>query len=293
MWRNNASLITEYECMKKVFEAASYMKEIREAVDFLAGKGMTDPHTGIILGTGMGKLVKRIDIELQIPYEEIPHFPLSTVNFHKGELIYGRLAGRKVMLMHGRFHYYEGYSMQQLVFPVRVMKLLGIENLLVSNACGTMNMDFPKGSLMMLNDHINMLGDNPLIGPNLDELGPRFPDMSEPYSYEINGLMRAVAEDKNIELHEGVYVAFPGPMLETRAEYRYLKNIGADVVGMSTVPEAIAARHMSLPCAAVSVITDECDPDNLAVADINDILVTASKAEEKLVVLFEEVVGKL
>ncbi len=293
MWRNSANLFTLNQHMKKVFEANNYMKEMQEAVDFLKDRGMAHPQTGIILGTGMGKLVKRISIEVQIPYEEIPHFPVSTVNFHKGELIFGELSGRKVILMHGRFHYYEGYSMQQVVFPVRVMKLLGIQNLLVSNACGTMNMDFPKGSLMMLNDHINMLGDNPLIGPNMDELGPRFPDMSEPYSAEINNLMRSVAKEKNIELHEGVYVAFPGPMLETRAEYRYLRNIGADVVGMSTVPEAIAARHMSLPCAAVSIITDECDPDNLAVADIMDILKTASKGEEKLVVLFEEVLGKL
>ena len=269
------------------------MKEIKEAVNYLEKAGMNSPEIGIILGTGLGKLVDRIDIKIKISYEDIPHFPVSTVEFHKGELIYGEMSGRKVIAMHGRFHYYEGYSMQQLVFPVRVMRLLGIHALLVSNACGSMNMDIPKGSLMMLTDHINMLGDNPLIGPNLDELGPRFPDMSELYSKEINELMRSVAKEKGIVIHEGVYVAFPGPMLETRAEYRYLRNIGADVVGMSTVPEAIAARHMGLPCSAISVITDECDPDNLAVADIVDILKTASLAEEDLIVLFEEIVKRL
>jgi len=254
---------------------------------------MDTPEIGIILGTGLSKLVDNIDIELAIPYEDIPHFPVSTVDFHKGELIFGELAGKKVLAMHGRFHYYEGYSMYELVFPVRVMKMLGIKTLLVSNACGTMNMDFRKGSLMMLTDHINMLGDNPLIGLNNEELGPRFPDMSEAYSGELNEIMRQIAIDKNINLNEGVYVAVPGPMLETRAEYRYLRRIGADVVGMSTVPEAIAARHMGLPCAAVSVITDECDPDNLAVADINDILKTAAVAEKDLIVLFEELIGRL
>jgi len=269
------------------------MREILEARDYLANIGVHSPEIGIILGTGLGKLVDSIDIELQIPYEEIPHFPVSTVEFHKGELIYGSLAGKKMLAMHGRFHYYEGYSMQQVIFPVRVMKLLGISTLLVSNACGTLNMDFPKGSLMMLTDHINMLGDNPLIGANYDELGPRFPDMSEPYSKAINNQMRQIADEKGITLHEGVYVAFPGPMLETRAEYRFLRSIGADVVGMSTVPEAIAARHMELPCAAVSVITDECDPDNLAVANLNDILNTAALAEKDLIVLFEELVKRL
>lgn len=269
------------------------MKRLHEAKEFLINAGITDPEIGIILGTGLGKLVDKIDIQLQIPYEDIPYFPVSTVEFHKGELIYGSLSGKNVLAMHGRFHYYEGYSLKEVVFPVRVMKMLGIKALLVSNACGTINMNIPKGSLMMLTDHINMLGDNPLIGANYDELGPRFPDMSEPYSTKINKLMRQVADEKDITLHEGVYAAFPGPMLETRAEYRFLQRIGADVVGMSTVPEAIAAKHMGLPCAAVSVITDECDPDNLAVADINDILATAALAEEDLIVLFEELVKKI
>ena len=269
------------------------MRKLHEAVDFLQKAGFDNPDLGIILGTGLSKMVDSIDIRCRIPYEEIPHFPVSTVEFHKGELIYGQMAGKKVIAMHGRFHYYEGYSLQEVVFPVRVMKLMGIRTLLVSNACGTMNMDFKKGSLMMLTDHINMLGDNPLIGPNYDELGTRFPDMSEPYSKELNDMMRRIAGEQGITLHEGVYVAFPGPMLETRAEYRYLRNIGADVVGMSTVPEAIAAKHMGLPCAAVSVITDECDPDNLAVADIKDILKTAGVAEKDLIVLFGEMVRQL
>jgi len=269
------------------------MNEIIESKEYLQQKGVTAPEIGIILGTGLGKLLDSIEIKLQIPYEEIPHFPVSTVEFHKGELVYGTLSGKKVLAMHGRFHYYEGYSLMEVVFPVRVMKMLGIKALLVSNACGTINMNIPKGSLMMLTDHINMLGDNPLIGPNYDELGPRFPDMSEPYSKAINTLMRKIADNKGITLHEGVYAAFPGPMLETRAEYRFLQRIGADVVGMSTVPEAIAAKHMGLPCAAVSVITDECDPDNLAVADIKDILATAGLAEKDLIVLFEELVAWL
>ena len=269
------------------------MRKLHEAVDFLQKAGFDNPDLGIILGTGLSKMVDSIDIRYRIPYEEIPHFPVSTVEFHRGELIYGELEGKMVMAMHGRFHYYEGYSLQEVVFPVRVMKLMGIRTLLVSNACGTMNMDFKKGSLMMLTDHINMLGDNPLIGPNFDELGTRFPDMSEPYSKELNDMMRRIAGEQGITLHEGVYVAFPGPMLETRAEYRYLRNIGADVVGMSTVPEAIAAKHMGLPCAAVSVITDECDPDNLAVADIKDILKTAGVAEKDLIVLFGEMVRQL
>lgn len=269
------------------------MKQLREAANHLQSAGMNKPEIGIILGTGLNKLVDSIEIECRIPYEDIPHFPVSTVSFHKGELLYGKMGGKQVLAMQGRFHYYEGYSMQQVVFPVRVMKLLGVSTLLISNACGALNMDYKKGSLMMLNDHINLLGDNPLIGPNYDEFGPRFPDMSEPYSKKLNELMSQIAKDNDIVLHEGVYVAAPGPMLETRAEYRYMRNIGADVVGMSTVPEAIVARHMGMPCAAISVITDECDPDNLAVANIADILKTAAFAEKDLIVLVEEMVKEM
>ena len=270
--------------------AMDYLYETR---DFLKEQGMLSPEAGIILGTGLGKLVEKVKVEIRIPYENIPHFPVSTVEFHKGELIYGELSGKKVVLMHGRFHYYEGYSLRDVVLPVRVMKILGIKALLISNACGTMNMNFSKGSLMMLTDHINLLGDNPLIGQNLDELGPRFPDMSEPYSKELNNRLRKIAKEHQLELHEGVYLAATGPMLETRAEYRFMRSIGADVVGMSTVPEAIAARHMGLPCCAISAITDECDPDNLAVANIVDILKMASLAENDLVILFEELVKQI
>jgi purine-nucleoside phosphorylase len=269
------------------------MDHFHHARDFLSSMGMHSPEAGIILGTGLGKLIDRVKVEIKIPYEDIPHFPVSTVEFHKGELIYGELSGKKVLLMHGRFHYYEGYSLKDVVFPVRVMKLLGIKALLISNACGTMNMSFPKGSLMMLTDHINLLGDNPLIGPNLDELGPRFPDMSEPYSLALNDKLRAIAQKHQIKLYEGIYAAAQGPMLETRAEYRFMRRIGADVVGMSTVPEAIAARHMGLPCCAISAITDECDPDNLAVANILDILKMAAHAEKDMMVLFEELVKQI
>lgn len=275
----------QYGAKKQIF-----MKALKETVKFLKDKGFGNPDTGIILGTGLGKLAGEVRVIEKIPYKEIPHFPVSTVSFHKGELIYGELYGKKLVLMNGRFHYYEGYSMQEVVYPVRVMKLLGIKNLLVSNACGSMNMDFHKGSIMMITDHINLLGDNPLIGPNMDELGPRFPDMSEPYSSALNDKLRSIARENDISLHEGVYLAASGPMLETRAEYRYMRLLGADVVGMSTVPEVIAARHMNLPCCAVSAITDECDPDNLAVANINDILKMASHAEKDLTRLFKELI---
>jgi purine-nucleoside phosphorylase len=269
------------------------MENIREATGFLKNAGMEEPGIAIILGSGLSRLISLMEIDVKISYADIPHFPVSTVSFHQGEMIYGRMHGKKLMVMHGRFHYYEGYSMQELAFPVRVMKMMGVQNLLVSNACGSMNPAFLKGHLMMLTDHINLLGGNPLIGPNHDELGPRFPDMSEPYSHRLNEMMRQIAVEKGLLLHEGVYVAVPGPMLETRAEYRYLRRIGADVVGMSTVPEAIAAGHAGLPCAALSVITDECDPDNLAVADIRDILKMASLAEKDLLVLFSELIKRL
>lgn len=268
------------------------MEEIRQAVEYLQKKGIKDPEIGIILGTGLGKLIDEIEVKITVPYEEVPHFPTSTVEFHKGELVYGTLDGKTILAMHGRFHIYEGYSAQQIVLPIRVMKLLGIRLLLISNACGTMNLDFRKGELMLLEDHINLLP-NPLIGPNLDELGPRFPDMSEPYSKELNDKITSVAEDKGITLHKGVYVAVTGPNLETPAEYRWLSRIGADVVGMSTTLEVIACNHMGLPAAAISVITDECDPDNLEPLDMADLLKNAAKAEEGLIVIFKDLVRVL
>lgn len=268
------------------------MEKIREAVEFLKNQGIERPEVGIILGTGLGKMVEEITIEKKIFYEDIPHFPVSTVEFHHGALVYGELSGKKVLAMWGRFHVYEGYSTQEITLPIRVMKLLGIKYLIVSNAGGTMNMDFKKGSLMLLTDHINLLP-NPLIGPNLDELGPRFPDMSKPYSPFLNEKIIRIAKEKGITLHQGVYVAVTGPSLETRAEYRFLRKIGADVVGMSTTPEAIVANHMELPVAAISVVTDECDPDNLEKVDIQQILHYAAIAEKGLVSIMHELVREL
>lgn len=268
------------------------MEKIREAAEFLENQGIDRPELGIVLGTGLGKMVDEIEIIKKIYYDDIPHFPVSTVEFHHGALVYGNLAGKKVLAMWGRFHVYEGYTTQQITLPIRVMKLLGIKHLIVSNACGAMNLDFKKGSLMLLTDHINLLP-NPLIGPNLDELGPRFPDMSQPYSGSLNEKIVRIAREQGITLHQGVYVAVTGPNLETRAEYRFLRKAGADVVGMSTTPEAIVANHMGLPVAAISVITDECDPDNLEPVDIARILHYAAQAEKGLVRIVLELVKEL
>jgi len=266
--------------------------KIKETTKFIKDNGIDKPEIGIVFGTGLGKLADEIEAEQIIEYESIPNFPVSTVESHSGRLIYGRLKGKMVLAMQGRFHYYEGYSMQEVSFPIRVMKLLGIKYLLLSNAAGAMNLDFKKGSLMLIKDHINLLPTNPLIGKNIDELGPRFPDMSQAYSPEMNAKLAAIAKEQNITLHEGVYVAVAGPNLETPAEYRFLHRIGASVVGMSTVPEVIVANHMSLPCAAISVLTDECDPDNLKPVDISEIIEVAGQAEEKLITLFLEFIEK-
>jgi purine-nucleoside phosphorylase len=268
-------------------------QKIAETAEFLKQHGIDQPEIGIVLGTGLGKLVREIDSSVELDYDQIPHFPLATVEFHKGKLIYGKLGGRNVIAMQGRFHYYEGYTLRQVTFPIRVMKLLGIKWLLLSNAAGAMNSNYRKGDLMLLDDHINLLPDNPLTGANIDELGPRFPDMSSPYSSFLNAKLLQISRDLKINLHKGVYVAVSGPNLETRAEYRYLNRLGADAVGMSTVPEVIVANHMSLPCAAVSVLTDECDPDNLQPADIDDIIKTAGIAEEKLIRLFKTLIEQL
>ena len=269
------------------------INQINETVAFLKQKGFNTPQVGIVLGTGLGKLVNEITIEQEIAYSEIPHFPIATVESHSGKLIYGDLNGKKVIAMSGRFHFYEGYSMQQITFPIRVMKFLGVEHLLLSNAAGAINLDFPKGSLMLIDDHINLQPDNPLIGKNDEQLGSRFPDMSAPYDKKLNNLIKEVASANKVDLKEGVYVAVSGPNLETRAEYRFLKTIGADVVGMSTVPEVIVANHMGLPCAAISVLTDECDPDNLHPVDIADIIAVAMKAEENLIIIIKELMNEL
>jgi purine-nucleoside phosphorylase len=269
------------------------MKNIRAAADYIKSRGVEDAKIGIVLGTGLGNLALQIDAEEVIDYSDIPNFPVSTVESHSGKLIYGNLNGKKVLAMQGRFHYYEGYSGQEITFPIRVMKLLGIEKLLISNAAGTVNPNFKKGELMLIDDHINMLPDNPLRGKNLDELGPRFPDMSQPYNKEMNNMLHEIAKEKGITLHEGVYTPVAGPNLETRAEYRYLRTIGTDAVGMSTVPEVIVANHMSMPCVAISVLTDECDPDNLQPVSIAEILEIAGRAEKDLTKLYMGLIGRI
>lgn len=269
------------------------MEQLQETVTFLKTKGLDKPQVGIILGTGLGGLVNEIEISQEIDYADIPHFPLSTVESHSGKLIAGTINGKNVLVMQGRFHYYEGYGMKQITYPIRVMKLLGIEHLLISNAAGAINTNFKKSTLMLITDHINLYPDNPLIGKNLDEFGPRFPDMSKAYSPKLNNLLRNSAKDLGIELHEGVYVPVPGPNLETKAEYRMIRKLGGDAVGMSTVPEVIVANHMSLPCCAISVLTDECDPDNLAPVELAEILEAAAVAEPDLTRLYTELIGKL
>jgi len=268
------------------------LEEINHTIDYLDRAGIHNPEIGIILGTGLGKMVDEMEIILSIDYSNIPHFPLSTVESHPGKLIFGRLHGKNVLAMQGRFHFYEGYTLQQVTFPVRIMKQLGIRYLLLSNAAGALNLQFKKGSLMLIDDHINLLPDNPLRGNNLDEYGPRFPDMSRPYSAELNEHMMKIADRENIILHKGVYLAVMGPNLETRAEYRMFRNF-ADAVGMSTVPEVIVANHMGLPCAAITVLTDECDPDNLVPAKLEDILKIAGKAEFQIIKIFTSLIREL
>ena len=251
------------------------------------------PRVGIVLGTGLGGLAEAIDVDVSVPYEDLPHFPVSTVESHHGKLLLGALEGVPVVAMQGRFHRYEGYTLRQIAFPIRVMKLLGAETLVVSAACGGMNPLWGPGDLVLLDDHINFMGDSPLTGPNLDELGPRFPDMSAPYDPGLQTAAASVAMAEKIPLRRGVYVAVVGPQLETRAEYRMLRGMGADVVGMSTVPEVIAARHMGMRVLAVAVITDQCLPDALEEADVATIIATARAAEPKLARLVTGVVRGL
>ena len=253
-----------------------------EAVAFIKERLPIDPEYLLILGTGLGQLAEEMTVEVELPYEDIPHFPVSTVESHAGKLLIGYLGGKSIMAMQGRFHYYEGYSMNQIAFPVRVAKMLGIQTLLVSNACGGLNPNFERGDIMLINDHINFLGDNPLIGPNDPDLGPRFPDMSQPYTERLLATAEQVALDAGIKMHQGVYLAVSGPMMETKAEYRYMRQLGADVVGMSTVPEVIAAVHMSMEVLGISVITDECFPDALEPVSLDDVLEAAAMAEPQL-----------
>ncbi|TRX50911.1 purine-nucleoside phosphorylase [Fulvivirga sp. M361] len=271
------------------------MKEHIEATaTYLKENGMDAPEIGIILGTGLGsQFVEAMKVEKTISYTDVPNFPVATVEFHSGKLVYGEVHGKKVIAMQGRFHYYEGYSMQEVTFPVRVLKQLGVQQLLISNAAGNLNMEWTKGELMLIDDHINLQPDNPLRGKNLDEFGPRFPDMSAPYDKVLNKKLQNIAATQGITLREGVYVSVTGPNLETRAEYRFLKTIGADAVGMSTVPEVIVAAHMGLPCCAISVLTDDCDPDNLQPANIEEIIAIAGTAEVALTTLYVELIKAL
>ncbi len=265
--------------------------QIEEAAVAIRTKWNAKPTVGIILGTGLGKLTEDIQAEAVFPYETIPHMPRSTAPSHKGQLVCGTLAGKSVIAMEGRFHFYEGYSLQQVTFPVRVMKALGCDVLIVSNACGGMNPQYGKGDLMLIEDHINLLGDNPLIGPNDDRLGDRFPDMCHPYDRELLKLGRKIALEEQIVCHQGVFVAVSGPNLETRAEYRFLRNIGADVVGMSTVPEVIVGVHAKMRILGISVITDICLPDALEPVSLPDIIATANEAEKRMRVLVKRVVA--
>jgi purine-nucleoside phosphorylase len=269
------------------------LNRIQEAVDFIQTKTQVKPEFGIILGTGLGGLVKEIEIIDEIPYEQIPNFPVSTVESHKGRLIFGNLGGKKVVAMQGRFHFYEGYSLQEVTFPVRVMKLLGIAKLFVSNASGGVNPDFEVGEIMIINDHINFLPGNPLIGKNLDELGPRFPDMSDPYDTDLIDRAVEIAAKNNIRVSQGVYLGLTGPTLETPAEYKFVRVVGADAVGMSTVPEVIVARHMEIPTFAISIITDLGVPGKIKKVSVQDVIAVASRQEPKMTLIMKVLIASL
>ncbi|MBW3661234.1 MAG: purine-nucleoside phosphorylase [Gemmatimonadetes bacterium] len=271
----------------------SRLAPIDEAADHVRSRTTVRPEVGVVLGTGLGALVDDIEIDEALDYASIPHFPVSTVESHSGRLIFGALEGRTVVAMQGRFHYYEGYTLEQVTFPIRVMQRLGVGTLIVSNACGGMNPIYRRGDLMRIDDHINLMGDNPLRGPNLDELGPRFPDMSEPYDAALGALADRVALEAGIRMHVGVYVAVAGPNLETRAEYRFLRTIGADVVGMSTVPEVIVARHAGMRVLGISIVTDECFPDALEPVDVATIIAVAGEAEPRMTAVMRETVARL
>ncbi len=272
---------------------AQFRAKRADAVAFLQQKAAFTPDYVIILGTGLGRLASQIDVKASISYSDIPHFPTSTVESHAGRLLFGMLGGKKVVAMQGRFHFYEGYSMQQIVFPLRVLKALGAHTLLVSNAAGGMNPLYKRGDVMLIVDHINLIGSNPLIGANDNDLGPRFPDMSEPYSKTLVALAETAALEQGIKLHQGVYVAVSGPNLETKAEYRFLRALGADVVGMSTVPEVITAVHMGMQVMGISVITDECFPDALKPVSMKEIVEAADTAEPKMTRIITRVLEKL
>jgi purine-nucleoside phosphorylase len=269
------------------------LEQIKESADYIRTRTGASPEVGIILGTGLGGLVNEIVIEHSVPYEEIPHFPLSTVEGHSGRLIFGTLGGRPVLAMQGRFHFYEGYDMKQVTFPVRVMKALGINNLVVSNASGGVNPDFEIGDLMILNDHINMFPTNPLIGKNYPELGPRFPDMSDVYDKPLIAKAKEIASRNGIKVQEGVYLGLTGPCLETPAEYHFVRVLGADTVGMSTVPEVIVGRHGGMRCFAISIITDMGVKGRIVKVTHQDVIDVASKAEPKMTLIMKELVAQM
>ena len=269
------------------------IKQIQKTTEYLKDKGFDKPEIGIILGTGLGQLIQEIDVIKEVSYNHIPYFPTATVEFHKGKLIYGTFANKKVIVMQGRFHLYEGYTLQDVTYPVRIMEQLGIHPLLVSNASGAINLNFKKGELMLIDDHINLQGSSPLAFNNVSQFGERFTDMSSPYDKSMNSTFEVIAKTHNITLHKGVYASVVGPQLETRAEYRMLKIIGADAVGMSTVPEIIVANHLNLKVAAVSVLTDECNPDNLQPVNIKEIIAMATKAEPQMITLFTQLIKSL
>ncbi|MGD9328118.1 MAG: purine-nucleoside phosphorylase [Cyclobacteriaceae bacterium] len=269
------------------------LDKIKETTEYIKNIVGDEPQVGIILGTGLGALVNEIDIIETIPYESIPNFPVSTVESHSGKLIFGTLGGKRVVVMQGRFHYYEGYDMQQITFPVRVMKFLGIEKLFISNASGGLRIDQEISDLMILSDHISLLPDNPLRGKNHNELGPRFPDMSDAYDGDLIAKALEIADKNNIKVHTGVYAAVPGPNLETPAEYKYLSIIGADAVGMSTIPENLVARQMGIPCFAISVITDIGVEGKIKKVTVEEVIEAAAKAEPKMTLLMKELIGAI
>lgn len=269
------------------------LTKIKEAYEYIQGRTQVKPSIGIILGTGLGGLVKEIEIIDEIEYKDIPHFPVSTVQSHSGKLIFGKLGGKEVVAMQGRFHFYEGYNMQEVTFPVRVMKFLGIQNLFVSNASGGVNPDYEVGEIMILDDHIDLFPAHPLIGKNIDELGPRFPDMSEPYDHKMIKMAQEIAAENNIRVATGVYAGLTGPTLETPAEYKYVRIIGADAVGMSTVPEVIVARHMSIPCFAISIITDLGVPGKIQEVSVEDVIAVANQQEPKMTLIMRELISRV
>lgn len=269
------------------------LDKIKETQEYILSRTNVKPTIGIILGTGLGGLVKEIKIIDEIPYQEIPNFPVSTVKSHSGKLIFGELGGKQVVAMQGRFHFYEGYTMKEVTFPVRVMKFLGIERLFVSNASGGVNPDYEIGEIMIQDDHINLFPAHPLIGKNIDELGPRFPDMSEPYDQKMIKTAIEIAEENEIRVAVGTYAGLTGPTLETPAEYKYVRVIGADAVGMSTVPEVIVARHMDIPCFAISIITDLGVPGKIQETSVEDVIEVANKQEPKMTLIMKELISRV